>query len=261
MNNKVVYFHIRKDTGVIFYVGIGNGQRPYDTSNRNKIWRSITSRSDYLVKIVHENVSWDEACKLEEHYIHEFGRIDLNTGTLANMTSGGDGVSSMIISDEHRKKTSETIKNKIKNGEWITPMLGKKMPITEAVKARFKKMSETYSPSEEHRQILSEKLKGDGNGMWGKEPWNKGVELSDEHRQKLKDNHVGMSGKKHSLETRIKQSKSNSNKKLNYDDVIFIRNNHKRNDSNYGTKPLSLKFGVSESAIKNIVSRKSWKFI
>jgi len=166
----------------------------------------------------------------------------------------------MIITEEHRKKTSDTIKCKIQKGEWTPGMLGKKMPI-ESVLLRAKHLSETYHPSEEHKKILSEKLSGDGNGMYGKKPWNYGIPTSDEQRKKLVDNHKGMTGLKHSDDTKFKMSESNKTRKLNLNDVIYIRENYIKADKEFGALPLSEKFGVQPQTIRGIVNKRSWKHL
>jgi hypothetical protein len=90
-----VYFHT-KPNGNIFYVGIGNSDRPYDfTNSRNKIWHNIVSKHGLPnVIIVEDDISWEKACNLEKMYIKKFGRLDKGTGCLANLTDGGDGVPS-----------------------------------------------------------------------------------------------------------------------------------------------------------------------
>lgn len=259
-NVNVVYFHKRNDTNEVFYVGIGKTDRAYSKHNRSKSWKRVVYKVGFTAEVIHEELSWEEACELEKKYIKELGRRDLGLGVLVNHTDGGDGVENMIITDEHRKKTSETIKSKIDKGEWKPGMLGKKMP-RESVLARAKQMSETYKPSEEHKKILSEKLKGEGNGMFGKKPWNYGIPTSEEQKQKLVDNHKGMTGLKHTTQTKSKQSESNKSRKLNAEDVIYIRENYKKGDEQFGAVPLSKKFGVQGQTIRGIAAGKSWKHL
>jgi len=104
----VVYFHRRKDTNKVFYVGIGKTRaRSKSTISRNKFWWSIVNKVAYDIEIVHNDLSWDEACKLEIKYIKEFGRRDLGLGELVNMTDGGDGIENP--SQETRKKISKGV--------------------------------------------------------------------------------------------------------------------------------------------------------
>lgn len=86
-----VYTHIRLDNKQIFYVGIGNHKRAYDKSSRNNHWKHIVNKCGYSVSIVVDDLSWQEACSWEKYLIGLYGRRDKNTGSLVNMTDGGEG--------------------------------------------------------------------------------------------------------------------------------------------------------------------------
>ena len=118
-NNKVVYRHRRVDTFEIFYIGMGSLERAYskDAAKRNKIWNRIINKTDYEVEILAENLTWEEACELEELLISLYGRKNLNTGTLANLTNGGDGSKGCTPSIETRKKIGDFHRNKIVSKE------------------------------------------------------------------------------------------------------------------------------------------------
>ena len=112
MNNWYVYRHIRLDKNEPFYIGIGNKvnyARAYekDPSKRNIIWNRIVSKSDYEVDIIFDGLTKDEASEKEKEFISLYGRIDLETGFLCNMTDGGDGIWNCIRSNETRKKLRE----------------------------------------------------------------------------------------------------------------------------------------------------------
>jgi hypothetical protein len=112
MNNWYVYRHIRLDKNEPFYIGIGNKvnyARAYekDPSKRNIIWNRIVSKSDYEVDIIFDELTKDEASEKEKEFISLYGRIDLETGFLCNMTDGGDGIWNCIRSNETRKKLRE----------------------------------------------------------------------------------------------------------------------------------------------------------
>ena len=88
----VVYKHIRKDTNEVFYIGIGSKKyRATSTHKRTEFWWNIVNKAGYEVEIIHEGISIDEAKQLEIKYIAEYGRRDLELGTLVNQTDGGDG--------------------------------------------------------------------------------------------------------------------------------------------------------------------------
>ncbi len=113
-----VYKHIRLDTNEVFYIGIGgfdkyekefSYKRAYN-KRRNNLWQKITNKSDYNVEIILENLTWKEAIKKEIEFIKYYGRINLNTGTLSNLTDGGDGTKNKIISLETKNRMSESKK-------------------------------------------------------------------------------------------------------------------------------------------------------
>jgi len=113
----IVYRHRRLDKNEVFYVGIGKKEsRAFDMVHRNHIWKGIKSRSEVEVEIVARELSWEHACELEQLMISEYGRIDLHTGTLANLTDGGDGVLGVKQSQETIAKRVAKIKGR-KNTE------------------------------------------------------------------------------------------------------------------------------------------------
>jgi len=109
-----VYRHRRMDNNEIFYIGIGNEKRPYQKykSNRNKYWHNIVNKTEYEVEIISLNLDVETAKELEIFLIQLYGRKDLKTGNLVNMTDGGDGCLNLKHSKETRKKQGLGRKNK-----------------------------------------------------------------------------------------------------------------------------------------------------
>jgi stress response protein SCP2 len=88
----IVYRHIRLDKNEPFYIGIGRDEaRAFSKKGRNRHWRFITTKSNYEIDILFEDLSWEQACEKEREFIALYGRKDLSKGTLVNMTDGGDG--------------------------------------------------------------------------------------------------------------------------------------------------------------------------
>lgn len=122
-----VYRHIRLDKNVPFYIGIGKvyDYRPEDyyraivksPSQRNTSWLSITSRSEYEVEIMLENLTWEEAIIKEQEFISLYGRYK-NGGTLCNRTDGGEGCKGTKLTQEHKDSISEKAKERFKNDEY-----------------------------------------------------------------------------------------------------------------------------------------------
>lgn len=92
----VVYQHIRIDTGEVFYIGIGKSvKRAYSKQQRSKPWKDLIKNHSYIVEILAENLTWQQACEKEKRLIKDYGRRDLGLGYLVNMTDGGDGVENL----------------------------------------------------------------------------------------------------------------------------------------------------------------------
>jgi hypothetical protein len=102
-----VYRHIRLDKNEPFYIGIGNNiSRAYTISKRNNRWNNIVNKYGYKIEITHSDITWEDACLIERYLISFYGRLDLNTGILCNMTDGGEGTVNRIFTEQHRKKIS-----------------------------------------------------------------------------------------------------------------------------------------------------------
>lgn len=142
----IVYQHRRLDTKEIFYIGIGNNiKRAYNkNNNRNNYWKNIINKTNYSVEILHDNLTWKEACIIEKLLISYYGRKDLGLGLLVNMTDGGDGCIGNIITQEHKDKISKALKGKFRTIECKKNISNGRLGI------QF---------SEEHKQNLSEKRK------------------------------------------------------------------------------------------------------
>ena len=103
MGNKVVYIHKRKDTGKVFYVGIGSITRPH-TRRKNTMWLGIVKKYGYEVEVLYNGLTFDEACIIERALICHLGRKDLGKGELANMTDGGEGNQNIVYTEEWKEK-------------------------------------------------------------------------------------------------------------------------------------------------------------
>jgi hypothetical protein len=155
-----LYRHIRHDKDEPFYIGIGTHlKRAYDKGQRNKIWKSIVSRTGYTVEILFYDLTKEQAYEKEKEFIKLYGKICNNTGTLANLTDGGE-----TLSDYNKgRKASEETRRKLR----------------EAAKRKKPRSRECYEKtaaalrgrpkSEEHKRKLSEYFTGKSNGPWTEE--------------------------------------------------------------------------------------------
>jgi len=95
-----LYRHIRLDKNEPFYIGIGsrsekeieNGKyiRGCSSRTRNRYWINIVSKTDYSTDILIESNDRHFIELKEKEFIAFYGRMDLKTGPLCNLTSGGD---------------------------------------------------------------------------------------------------------------------------------------------------------------------------
>jgi hypothetical protein len=107
-----VYGHFRLDTDTLFYVGIGSDSkgkhtRAYSKKRRSKFWKDLIKETPYRVEILKDTVSWEEACSEEKRLIKLHGRRCLGTGTLCNITDGGEGVTGYRHSDVRKNIISK----------------------------------------------------------------------------------------------------------------------------------------------------------
>jgi hypothetical protein len=166
----IVYEHLRNDTNEVFYVGIGaEDNRAFEKGRRNKYWHNIVNKVGYSVNIIHKDIDWEDACKIEKLLIEKYGRKDLGKGNLVNMTDGGEGVFGLIMSEETRQNLSERNKGN-------TNMLGKTH--SEETRQKMSKANKGRIPSEESKKKMSEAKKGNKSINFGKT-------LSEETRQKI----------------------------------------------------------------------------
>jgi hypothetical protein len=107
----IVYQHRRKDTNEVFYIGIASvDTRPYSKQDRNKYWKNIVNAFGYEVDILINGCTWEQACEIEKGMIADYGRRDLGTGKLVNMSEGGVGGFSKPGWNKGISPSKETVK-------------------------------------------------------------------------------------------------------------------------------------------------------
>ena len=92
MTQFYTYLWLREN-GTPYYIGKGNGRRGFRSQGHNVHCPRFKSRI-----IVQHWESEEKSFEMEKWWISFFGRKDLGTGILRNMTDGGDGTSGMVHS-------------------------------------------------------------------------------------------------------------------------------------------------------------------
>lgn len=129
-----VYRHIRLDKNEPFYIGISDADKYRATTKRcrNLLWQRIVAKTDYEVEILMDNITMEQAKEKEVEFIKLYGRIDIKTGCLANLTDGGEGTVGRKYSPSksHRKNLSDSHKGKKMSEESKNKMSkAKKVPV------------------------------------------------------------------------------------------------------------------------------------
>jgi len=107
MESYLIYFHRKADTKEIFYVGQSNAlTRAHSARGRNYLWKRTVAKHGFIVEIKENGLDKTQVDSREEYYINLYGRIDIKTGCLVNLTSGGYGSRDVRESQETRNKKS-----------------------------------------------------------------------------------------------------------------------------------------------------------
>ena len=213
-DSKSFYAYVYRDpiTNIPFYVGKGNKKRAYVHLSRtdnnllpNKLRKMKRMGIIPDIEII-PALDEQHAFFLEECLISVFGRMNIDTGSLLNLTDGGEGVSGRIVSEADRKRHSQAITGKRHTVETKQKMseahkllvktdthkqnisLAKKgqTPALTTIEA-VKKANTGRVPTAENRQLLSDLAKKRGRTA--------------QHNDALRKAHLG---KKRSEETKAK---------------------------------------------------------
>ena len=115
MTNFYAYLYLRQD-GTPYYAGMGRGSRAFNRTNHR-----VPTPLDNSRILILKRSSEQEAIETEKELIRNWGRIDLGTGCLRNLTEGGEGCNHSEEvrkrmrgpkSEDHRRAMSEAAKRR-----------------------------------------------------------------------------------------------------------------------------------------------------
>ena len=169
MKRFYTYLWLRED-GTPYYAGKGSGRRAFV-----KDGHVVSVPADAERIIIQEWPDETSAFAGERFLIEFYGRLDLGTGCLRNLTNGGEGSSGTICSEETRRKLqmrknnlgnhhSEETKNRIRSAleAYRTPEIRKSFGATQLGKkapaGRNEKIRQWWTA--ERRKALGESQKG-----------------------------------------------------------------------------------------------------
>lgn len=170
MNEYYTYAYLRED-GTPYYIGKGKGRRAYKSHIRqNKT--NLKPKDNSKIIFLKKNLTEESANKHEVYMISIFGRKDLGTGILRNMTNGGDGISGYSHSEDTKKKISKPGGKNPFYGKKHSPEAIEKMKLASKNRKRKPHSEETKNKMKESAKKYwkdgGRDIEGENNPFYGK---------------------------------------------------------------------------------------------
>lgn len=206
INEFYIYMYLDQDN-IPFYIGKGKDSRykiqgHLTVQYRNKLLKNKICKvgaNNIKIYFLHENITEEEAFSWESYWIKYIGRRDLGTGTLCNLTDGGEGVKGYIVSEETRLKMSEAKKgNSCHKGCVCSIETRKKIGKANKGKVRSVEFKQVISKSRKGKpspmkgkKLSNEAKRKIGQALKGRIAPNRGVSMSKEQKKKISDSKKG----------------------------------------------------------------------
>jgi len=145
LKQHYIYIHRRKTNDEVFYVGKGKEHRWCNVYSRGNHWKNIANKHGVYCEIVANSLTESEAFILEKKLIELYGRLDQKTGSLVNLTRGGDGVCGYKYTPEQCKRKSELGTGRFHSAE---------------TKAKMSRVQKGRTFTEDHKRKISEARMG-----------------------------------------------------------------------------------------------------
>lgn len=189
-----VYAYLRIN-GTPYYIGKGCRYRAYEKHRGN-----LLPKDANRIVFLETELSDIGSLALERRYIKWYGRKDLGTGILRNMTDGGDGASGSKRTDEQKKQQSVRMKGRPGiSGRKMTEenraklsISNKNRVVSDETKAKMRLAGLGRTISEETRNKHKEFRHSDETKETLKE-MSTGRIISDAARKKIGDSRLGKS--------------------------------------------------------------------
>lgn len=222
-NSYFVYGLYRSGNNVPFYIGKARyARRPFE--HIDEAFREISSKKNLhkintikkiareqqaiIIRILFSSKDENEVLQEEIRLISHYGRADIGTGVLTNMTAGGDGISGYTHTPVSRKQISDSLKLRSPDirSKAAEKMLGHTFNIgrvhTDETKCKISKANKG--------RTVAKDMSGNNNPFYGKRHSQESKEkMSKWHCENSKGENNPFYGKKHSDDAKIKIRSNN----------------------------------------------------
>ena len=169
MNIYYVYAYLREDL-TPYYIGKGKNNRAYIRNKKERIHKPTDPKR---IIILHGNLTEQEAFEKEMYYIQLYGRKDISSGILHNLSNGGEGNAGRVSPNKGKKFGPQSPELIAKRASAISKAkLGIKFSPEHRAAMSKSRIGRPSKLKGLKRPEVSEGRKGISSGLW----FNNGIE-------------------------------------------------------------------------------------